>query len=1385
MLLNACSVASSLPACQPLSEPAPQQLRLLLAASSKPRFLLVIACPAMRRDGRVAASPRSHSTSPVVVSCANELGFDFNRRTTTETPALGHVLLVGLEGVGGARPGPSSSSKSGSGSGSGRSLCSIPTSIKIKTKSEVSLAHCGQTGLVRGEHVWCRGSDQGPAAREGQSRSDRLCYRQAVGRRFLLLLLLLSFLLLKQELLFMGGQGSPSLGVASQQQEGGVASPAPPLGAAADAAVVVVVLLLLLLLLLYGQLLLRIAYFSFAPCRPREVSNSTCSNDPTSSSSSSRASWEAVKVAVPSKGPKKEGGGKTKGGEEMTEDDRKVKENIELLVERTCDSDLSIVALALETLSRELKAATSSMTSVPKPLKFLRPHLDRLVDRYKELESGSNLKRDFAMVLSVTCTTSGDARRLSLHFCLEAQCKDVTSWGYEFLRNLSGQIASAFAEAQQQEALPAAGADAEQEGVSVDASAASAAAGGHAASAGREGAAEEESSEAKAGERGAAAVVNGVAPAEAPKPSKGLASVEVVLPRVEQLLQLVEEIVPFYMQHNAEVDAIDLLTEVERPQSLLSLLDANNYQRVVAYLLSLSNYAANFDESLKVQNVAFEALMQQQQHCDALRVAMRVGDRALIDRVVKDCKDPLVLQQLALLLCRQRIDVEFEDEKLQRLVSGSKTSVLFRLLAKELDVLDPKEPEDVFKRHLEDPHGRRARLAGIESAHQNLASSFVNAFVNCGFGTDKLMTVEGNAWLYKNKDRGLLSTTASLGALCLWNVDEALQQLDKHQYSNDVNIKAGALLGFGVSSCNVRHECDAALALLKDHLEATEVTAETPLLKCAAVIGLGCAYAGSCREDVLELLTLAILDGSLPLECSAFASLSLGLCFIGSASADAAEAILTALMDRCSAAKAIDCPLGHFLSVGLGLVFLGTRDAADAALCAVAALPHAAFSATATRIIEGLAAAGSGDVLKVQRMLGVCAEPRPEGYWAKKQRELMSEQQTPEGTTDAAAAADPAAAAATATEGSAAGIPASATEAAAGATAPAAAGAAQQTNPSSTASSGDDDDDGQDDMDRSVAVLNIALIAFAEETGAEMALRLYDHILQYADAHMKRAVPLAVALQHPSNPKPQLIDLLSKLSHDADPDTALNAIFAMGVLGAGTNHSRIASLLRQLASYYGKDPSALFVVRLSQGLLYLGKGLLQLGALHSDRQVICRVALGSLAIIIYAGLLMRHTVLGKFHFLLYFLFPAVQPRWLVTVAEHVEGAAAEESSASEARAEGAATQETKSEAAGGEGTAMETDGVASSAKVAEAIEGEEDLRLLPVPVRVGEAVDVVAQVGRQPKTITGFQTHASPVLLSFSERAELATDEYLPVARVLEGIVLLRKNPDYQPPKAP
>lgn len=73
-----------------------------------------------------------------------------------------------------------------------------------------------------------------------------------------------------------------------------------------------------------------------------------------------------------------------------------------------------------------------------------------------------------------------------------------------------------------------------------------------------------------------------------------------------------------------------------------------------------------------------------------------------------------------------------------------------------------------------------------------------------------------------------------------------------------------------------------------------------------------------------------------------------------------------------------------------------------------------------------------------------------------------------------------------------------------------------------------------------------------------------------------------------------------------------------------------------------------------------------------------------------------------------------------------------------------------------------------------------DLKPLPVTVRVGQAVDTVGLAGK-PKSITGFQTHTTPVLLAAGEKAELATDEWLPLSTLLEGVVILKKNPDHVP----
>ena len=70
------------------------------------------------------------------------------------------------------------------------------------------------------------------------------------------------------------------------------------------------------------------------------------------------------------------------------------------------------------------------------------------------------------------------------------------------------------------------------------------------------------------------------------------------------------------------------------------------------------------------------------------------------------------------------------------------------------------------------------------------------------------------------------------------------------------------------------------------------------------------------------------------------------------------------------------------------------------------------------------------------------------------------------------------------------------------------------------------------------------------------------------------------------------MDLLTKLAYDSDEHIAMSSIFALGLTGAGTNNSKLAQNLRLLASYYsGSNDTAdrLFVVRIAQGLVHLGK----------------------------------------------------------------------------------------------------------------------------------------------------------------------------------------------------
>nr|NVI77548.1 regulatory particle non-ATPase 1 [Cucujiformia] len=181
----------------------------------------------------------------------------------------------------------------------------------------------------------------------------------------------------------------------------------------------------------------------------------------------------------------------------------------------------------------------------------------------------------------------------------------------------------------------------------------------------------------------------------------------------------------------------------------------------------------------------------------------------------------------------------------------------------------------------------------------------------------------------------------------------------------------------------------------------------------------------------------------------------------------------------------------RFLPLGLGLCHLGMQEGVDTIIAALEVIPEP-FRSMATTMVDICAYAGTGNVLKVQHLLHICSEH-------------------------------------------------------------------YEVSESSDKNSKDKDKkDIKEEKDLSsrqaIAVLGIALISMGEDIGSEMAFRTFGHLLRYCEPVIRRAVPLALGLISVSNPKLSYLDTLSKFSHDSDAEVAHNAIFAMGLVGAGTNN---------------------------------------------------------------------------------------------------------------------------------------------------------------------------------------------------------------------------------------
>ena len=823
-------------------------------------------------------------------------------------------------------------------------------------------------------------------------------------------------------------------------------------------------------------------------------------------------------------------------------------------------------------LKHEITTSTSSMTSIPRPLKFIRTHFSEIKEFYEKFIPKSEKDKEYklllcdllSVILTVINEKDENGKELTiLSYVLTGTKKDITSWGQEYIRSLCSDIGQEYDQR-----------------------------------------------------------------IEKDEPTN-------------ELLDLVKIIAPYLIKQHCESDAIDLLIEVDCINDIKDFINETNYKKICLYLLSITNYSADTEEYRETLELVYSIYYNKfHQYIDAMRVAIKIGNMLYIKQTFHQCEDLNTKKQLAFILAKEGIFLEEEeknikDNELMEIMRNYKQCDYFRILAKNLELLEPKHPESVFKSHLED---KKSDSKKLESYKINMAYSIVSGFINAGFGTESLISKKDSDWIFKNKDEGLTCMLSGLGLVNLWDYLEGPGKLYEYAGNKETDIfkRAGRNIGLGVCLSSIHDDNDIAVAVLLEELQDKNLT-----IKVSALFGLALAAAGTQKESLMNPLLEVFQDFSYGFEISAFVSLALGLIFIGSSSEAVFDELFSILITRNeeSKGKIFESPFFVIYTLGIGLLCLGKQKDNEFMIDTLVSME--AFSKEMKDYLKTMlisfSYAGSGNVAKVQELMQIIAKP-PEEINSKVQ---------------------------------------------------------------------------------SIAVIGCSLIAIGEEIGTEMLSRSFNHFLQFGDVNTKKAVSLAMSLLNLSNPKVNVIDSLTKFCYDSDKTVAMNAIFSMGLVSSGSNHSRVAGLLRSLASYYNEETNPLFMVRVAQGLLHMGKGLITLDPVYSHKLLINNIGIAGILITLFSFTETEGLMCGKHQYLIFSLALAMKPKLVMTV--------------------------------------------------------DENLKPKDVQLMIGQAVDIVGQTGN-PRTISGFQTHTSPAVINTGERCEINGEDYIPYSDVLEGIVIVKEK---------
>ena len=417
------------------------------------------------------------------------------------------------------------------------------------------------------------------------------------------------------------------------------------------------------------------------------------------------------------------------------------------------DYDLRINSYNM--LKHEITTSTSSMTSIPRPLKFIRLHFQEIKDFYDKYnptnEKDNYYKLMLSDLISVILTVinekdENDKELTILQYVLTGTKKDTTSWGQEYVRSLCSDIGQEY-----------------NERINKD------------------------------------------------EPINDLLDlVKIIAPYlIKQHCE--SDAIDLLIEVDCINDIKDFINENNYKKICLYLLSITNYSADTEEYretleLVYSIYYTKFHQYIDAMRVAIKIgnmlyIKQTFHQCNDLTTKKQLA---------------FILAREGIYL--EEEEQYIKDSELMEIMRNYKQSEYFRILGKTLELLEPKHPESVFKSHLEDKKSDSKKLESYKiNMAYSIASSFINAgfgtevllskkdsdwiFKNKEEGLTCMIAGLGlvNIWDYLEGPGKLYEYAGNK--------------------ETDIYKRAGRNMGLGISLSNIHDDNDIAVAVLLEELQ--------------------------------------------------------------------------------------------------------------------------------------------------------------------------------------------------------------------------------------------------------------------------------------------------------------------------------------------------------------------------------------------------------------------------------------------------------------------------------------------------------------------------------------------------------------------------------------